>query len=206
MIKRLLKKSLILSSLASLCFSISGYGCTDFLLKSEDNTVVVGRSMEFAKVLPTQIQIFPKGQQVQSVAPNNQKGLSWTSRFDYVGLVYTPAKTVVDGFNERGLSVGALWLPGTQYPNPPNDKIPLQTTLFFADVSAWLLGNFENVEQAKEALSRVYIYAGGIPGFDQIPPIHLSLHDASGASAVVEFLNGKIHLFDNPIGGLNQCA
>jgi choloylglycine hydrolase len=179
------------------------FACTDFIIKSQDNTYVVGRSMEFGQILPTQIQIFPRGATFQSIAPNNQKGLSWTNQYRYIGMVFKPAKTIMDGFNEKGLSIGALWLPGTQYPAPPSASP--ETAIFFADLTSWLLGNFADVEQAKAALSRVNLYAGRIPGFSDIPPIHLSIQDATGKSAVLEFLNGKMHLFDNPIGVLTNA-
>src|SRR5215207_10030926 len=147
----------------------AGFACTDFMLKSQDNAYVVGRSMEFGVVLPAQIQILPKGEQIQSRGPNDQKGMEWTSRHAYLGLVLNPSKVVSDGFNEKGLSVGALWLPGTEYPVPSSNE----SLLFFGEVPAWLLGNFENVEQAKEALQNVNIYAGAIPGFKTVPPVHL---------------------------------
>jgi choloylglycine hydrolase len=44
-----------------------------------------------------------------------------------------------------------------------------------------------------------------LPGFPDIPPLHLSIHDAKGKSLVVEFLEGKMHLFDNPVGVLTNA-
>lgn len=181
----------------------SAQACTDFILKSQDNACVVGRSMEFSAMLPTQIQIFPSGKKVQSSDSENRDGLSWTNKYSYIGLVYASAGLVMDGFNNQGLSVGALWLPGTVYPQKP--AAPSKNDLFFGDVGAWLLGNFATVDEAKEALSQVNIYAASVPGFSFIPPIHLSIHDANGKSLVLEFLNGKAHLFDNNIGVLTNA-
>jgi choloylglycine hydrolase len=180
-----------------------GFACTDFMLKGQDNTYVVGRSMEFGVPLPVQIQIFPKGENKQSPAPNNQNGMTWTSQYAYLGMVLSPSKVIVDGFNEKGLSVGALWFPGVKYP-VPSSASP-ESTIFFADITTWLLGNFSNIEQAKEVLQKVNIYAGAVPGFPEIPPMHLSIHDANGKSLVVEFLDGKINLFDNPVGVLTNA-
>lgn len=199
-----MKRNILKAFLIGLCVIPSmGSACTDFLITSEDKTSVVGRSMEFGQVLPMQIRIFPKGERFQSMAPNQQKGLAWTNQYAYVGLIFKPAQVVVDGFNEKGLSVGALWMPGTQYPNPSNQSS--EAVLFFADVTAWLLGNFASIEESKEGLSRISIYAASIPGFAEIPPIHLSIHDASGKSAAVEFIEGKMKILDNPAGVLTNA-
>lgn len=72
-------------------------------------------------------------------------------------------------------------------------------------MGSWLLGNFTTVDEAKAALQQVNFYAAKIPGFNDIPPIHLSIHDASGKSAVLEFLQGKVSLYDNPVGVLTNA-
>lgn len=197
----------LLSSAFSLAFcllpsALCLFPCTDFILKSQDGACVVGRSMEFGEILPVQIQIFNKGIPFQSTAPNYQKKLSWISKYSYIGIVFKPAKAVLDGFNERGLSFGALWMPGTQYPNPEEAHA---STLFFADLGAWLLGNFATVDEAKTALSKIQVWADKIPGLPGIAPLHLSIHDASGKSAVVEFLEGVMRIDNNPIGVLTNA-
>lgn len=181
---------------------VLGQACTDFLIKSQDNARIVGRSLEFGAILPTQVQTFPKGQLTQSKSPNDQKGIAWTNKYSFIAMVLRPTNIVMDGFNEQGLSFGALWMPGTKYPNPPAST---ENALFFADLGPWILGNFASVEEATEALSKIEVFAASIPGFPEIPPIHLSLHDASGKSAVVEFLQGKMFIFDNPVGILTNA-
>jgi choloylglycine hydrolase len=180
-----------------------GSACTDFIIKSQDNAYIIGRSMEFGQVLPMQIQIVPIGTKYQSAAPNHQKGVSWTSRYAYIGMVFKPANAVLDGFNEKGLSIGELWFPGAQYPPFPTGSP--EKSLALLNIGDWLLGNFATVDEAKEGLLKVNIYAAEVPGFSSVPPIHLSIQDAKGKSAVVEFLNGKMNIFDNPIGVLTNA-
>ncbi|KIA76422.1 Uncharacterized protein YxeI [Parachlamydia acanthamoebae] len=181
----------------------SGFSCTDFLLKAEDRTCIVGRSLEFAQILPTRVQLFPKGEQFQSPAPNNQKGMQWTSKYAFVGMVILPSKAISDGFNEKGFSVGALWMPGTEY--PAVSSAPADTMIHFADIMAWLLGNVETVEEAKNALEKMHVYSDKVAGFSIIPPVHLSLHDANGKSGVVEFIKGKVNIYDNPVDVLTNA-
>lgn len=193
----------LLSITLGLCAtSNQGLACTDFILKSQDQAYIVGRSLEFGRILPTQIQSFPKGEIIVSQTPDHQKGMAWTSQYAYMGMVFKPAKVILDGFNEKGLSIGYLWMPGTEYPALETNSST--TPLFFADMPAWLLGNFATVAEVKAALTKVNIYAGPIPGFSDIPPVHLVVHDNQGQTVVVEFLKGKMHVFDDPVGVLTN--
>ncbi len=201
-------KALFFSLITSLFTAIiavptAGFACTDFVIKSQDNAYIVGRSMEFGQVLPIQIQIFPKGEKYQSSAPNQQKGASWINQYAYIGMVFKPANALLDGFNEKGLSIELLWFPDVQYPPAPSGSP--EKILALGDIGSWLLGNFTTVEEAKEGLLKMNIYAADVPGFASIPPVHLSIHDAKGKSAVVEFLKGKMNIFDNPIGVLTNA-
>ncbi len=171
--------------------------CTDFILKCDDGAHIVGRSMEFSRELPTKIQMNPPGQTIQSGAPNGKRGKAWTSKYGYAAAVcFEDAFT--DGLNEKGLSVGALWFPDVEYPDV--SSAPPEEVIDFMHIGPWLLGNFETVHEATGALRNVYIYTHQISEFDAVPPIHLSLHDAMGNSAVVEFLDGKLEVFDNQVG------
>lgn len=189
---------------AILAIPTTSFGCTDFLLKAKDNSCVVGRSLEFGELLNTQVQIHPKGEHKKAQAPNGQSGLSWTSKFSYMGMSVMPANAIMDGFNEGGLSVGILWMPDAKYPalaegTPPESIIDLQS------ISAWFLGNFSTVDEAINALTKVNVYAAPVIGFAQEPPVHFSLHDSTGKSAVIEFLNGKTTVFANPVGILTNA-
>lgn len=196
---------LLITNLLAIIYILpfSGFACTDFMIKSQDNAYIVGRSLEFGQILPVQIQVFSKGETVQSLAPQAQKGLSWTNKYSYIGLLVLPSKALMDGFNDQGLSVGALWMPGTEY--PPLPPVPTDNKIFFADLGSWLLGNFASVEEATAALSKVSIYASYIPGFKEIPPIHLSIQDATGKSVALEFIKGKMYIFENPVGVLTNA-
>ncbi len=177
--------------------SMSCSACTDFVLKSQDNAFVAGRSLEFGQILPTQVKLFPRNENVQTVAPNNQKGMNWTSKYAYAGMAIFPQDLVIDGQNEKGLSVGILWFPDSVYPDV--SKAAPSSVMGFTDLSRWLLGNFASVAEAKAALAKINIFAYVIPELGPTAPgVHFSIHDAKGNSLVLEFLNGEARLFDNP--------
>jgi len=164
--------------------------CTDFLLQAADidNSVVIGRSMEFGEDLGSQILVGGRGTKKQSAAPDSPKGgLSWKAKYGYVGLNVAKLdlpKLICDGMNEKGLSIGALWLPGyTQYSPTVSNKAQ---ALEVKDFTNWVLGNFATVAEVKTGLTGVQIWGGSLTN-SQIP-IHFSIHDASGESAVLEFL------------------
>ena len=86
--------------------------------------------------------------------------------------------------NEKGLSIGALWLPGyTQYSSTVSNKTQ---ALDVTDFTNWVLGNFATVAEVKAGLTGVQIWGGSLANAKI--PIHFSIHDASGESAVLEFL------------------
>jgi len=63
--------------------------CTDFLLQAadKDNSVVIGRSMEFGEDLGSQILVGGRGTKKHGAAPDLPLGgLSWTAKYGYVGL------------------------------------------------------------------------------------------------------------------------
>lgn len=182
-------------------FPMAAFCCTDFLIKTTDQTCINGRSMEFGHVFQTSIVVHPRAERVTSQAPLNKYGLTWTSLYGYVGL-FDEGNQYLDGFNEKGLSVGALWFPDGKYPDP--ESLPEKRILSYMDLPLWILGNFATIEELKPALETVHVYAYKVPVFNAIPPIHYAIHDATGASLVVEFINGKMCVYDNRVGVLTN--
>ncbi len=164
--------------------------CTDFLLQAADNSLVVGRSMEFGEDLRSQILVGGRGTKKQSGAPGSLKGgLGWTAKYGYVGLNVAGLgpefeHVIADGMNEKGLSIGALWLPGfTEYNPAVSDNAQ---ALLVTDFANWVLGNFATVGEVDEGLTHVQIWGDSWLGANI--PMHFSIHDASGISIVIEFL------------------
>jgi choloylglycine hydrolase len=183
--------------------------CTDFLLQAadKDNSVVVGRSMEFGEDLGSQILVGGRGTKKQSGAPDSPMGgLSWTAKYGYVGLNVAGLDLphlICDGMNEKGLSIGALWLPGyTRYsPTVSSKPQALDVKLF----TNWVLGNFATVAEVKTGLTGVQIWSSSL--MSTKIPIHFSIHDASGTSVVIEFLEGNTQglVQSNTVGVLTNA-
>ena len=191
-----------IASALILNFSPQIEGCTDFLLETKDGAYINGRSMEFAIDLQTTFRIHARNENLSSKAPNGSKGIQWTSKYGYISATAFGKPLVVDGLNEAGLSFGALWLPKTQYQNIETDES--DKALDFAYFGDWVLGNFSTIAEVKEALKEIRVWGHPVAPLKDTPPLHISLHDATGNSLVIEFINGEMKIYDNPIGVLTN--
>ncbi|MFG0332168.1 MAG: linear amide C-N hydrolase, partial [Maioricimonas sp. JB049] len=160
--------------------------CTRCVYLGPEDTVVVGRSMDWAEDPGTNLYCLPRGMQRHgSAGPNS---IEWTSRYgSLVGSFYDIAS--VDGMNEKGLVANMLYLVESDY-GTPNGKTPLMS------ISLWtqyVLDNFASVEEAVHALRQepFRIVAPVLP--DGSPAQgHLSISDPSGDSAIFEYVDGKL--------------
>jgi choloylglycine hydrolase len=177
--------------------------CTDFLIKSNDEAVVNGRSLEFAIDLDSKITVHPRGEARMSAAPNNSQGVTWTSQYGYIAVTAFDLDCAFDGMNEKGLSVGALWLPGSQYEDVTAANY--DKALSVAEVANWMLSNFGSVDEVEQALNSVQIWGEEIPQMGSVPPLHFAIHDADGNSLVLELLNGEKRVHKNRIGVLTNA-
>ncbi|WP_244221732.1 linear amide C-N hydrolase [Corallococcus exercitus] len=138
--------------------------CTDFLITGNDTRVasgsiaVNGRSMEFGPDLNSQLMVHASGESFQSMGPSGKPGLKWTSTYGFVGLTALTDKVIVDGLNTQGLSVGALWLPGSAYPQVTQ---PAQA-LALVDFVSWALGTCGSVADVQAALKSVQVWEGDL--------------------------------------------
>lgn len=163
--------------------------CTRLVYLGPDNTVITGRSMDFSIDIPANLWMFPRG-----MARSGQVGansITWVSKYGSVVASSWDIATP-DGMNEKGLVANLLWLVASQYQAfEPNGSKPGLT------ISAWaqyVLDNFATVQEAVDALrSEAFtVVSDFIPGTEKFTTVHLSLSDASGDSAIFEYLEGKL--------------
>lgn len=143
--------------------------------------------MDWLEDMQTNLWIFPRG--MERDGGMGEKGLKWTSKYGSVIASVYEAGTA-DGMNEKGLVANLLFLVESEYPSATSDTRPQ------VSIAAWtqyILDSFATVEEAvaemrKEAFRPVSVVApNGIEG-----KIHLSISDASGDSAIFEYIGGKL--------------
>jgi choloylglycine hydrolase len=181
--------------------------CTSLRLRAGDGTVLVGRTMEYALDVNWELRAVPRGVRQTSAAPHGD-GLSWTGVHGYVGIgvaettafgMTIPSQpSVPDGVNEQGLYAGLLYLPSfAEYEEPGG--VAAERLLAPMDAAAYVLGTCATVAEAVAAFATVVVWAAPLPVIG-VPPLHLVLHDRDGAAAVIEWVAGRRHVYDNPIG------
>lgn len=191
-----------------LLFVLPVNACTDVVLKALDNTVMVGRTMEFGPDLHSSIYVSPRGTEVTNTTPKGKQAMSWQSKYGYVFVDYFGEKKPVDGMNEKGLSLGALYLPDyTEYNPMPDSKEGLSHAMSYINFMSWVLGQFDSVNELKKALPGMTVYANPLAVLGQknvVFPLHVIVTDRTGESIVVEWVKGKTHVYDNKIGVLTN--
>ncbi|WP_457575781.1 linear amide C-N hydrolase [Desulfomarina sp.] len=184
--------------------NISVNACTALHVTAKDGGVVVGRTMEFGLDTQSDAVVVPAGTELTSSLPEKAKGIHYTTRYGFVGNNFMGKHMVVDGMNEKGLYVGALYLPGyADYPAGSSEDAA--KSMAPEDYVAWLLSNFAEVTEVKKNYNNVILVQNPqkeIGG--QSFPGHFLVTDRSGASVVIEPTEKTLKLFDNPLGVLTN--
>jgi len=181
------------------------YSCMSFRIAAKDGNIMIGRTMEFGVESHWRIAVVPRDIQFTSPAPGGKSGLTWKNKYGYLAVVGWGIDTMVsDGMNEAGLSFGGLWYESDvkyQEIGPGEEKRALAQTLS----GEWILGNFATVDELKQARDQIKIFGYVVPALGMAPPAHAIIYDASGKSVVIEFGDGKVELYDNPLGILTNA-
>lgn len=182
--------------------SMPQFGCSTFQITAMDGTVVVGRGMDYPVNMQSQILCFNREEECTTLAPDNQNGLGWTSKLGFIGINAFGLNCIDDGLNEKGLSFAILTLPETEYQTvtPNEDKIALPVS----QLGKWILGNFGTSHEVEKALKTVKIWGDTIPIINQVPKVHVALHDNNQHNLVIEFIKGEAKVHHNPIGVLTN--
>ena len=171
----------------SAAFATQADACTRVVYLGANDDVITARSMDWKVDVMTNLWIFPRGMKRSGEAGPNS--IHWTSKYGSVIATGYEVSTT-DGMNEAGLAANVLWLVESQYPKYDGKGKPGLTIAAWAQ---YVLDNYATVEEAVNALRKepFTIVTDAVPGEDRLATLHLSLSDASGDSAIVEYIGGK---------------
>ncbi len=173
--------------------------CTGIRISAHDGSVIYARTLEFAEPLESQILFLPRNYEFVGTTASGRPGLTWHSKCAAVGMNGESFNLLVDGVNEHGLAAGGFYFPdfaGYQSATAPE----VAKTIAPWEVPTWILTNFKTVDEVREALPTIRVAAAPINHQGDVPPLHYVTHDASGNSLVIEYVDGKLTTFENPIG------
>lgn len=191
---------LLLATL-SVCAVKTAFSCTDIRVNATDGTILITRTLEFAEDLQSNLRSSPRERTFHMTAPNGKPGMSWNNQYGYLYLDAFNHDIAMDGMNEQGLAFEYLYLPNfTQYQTVTEGQE--NKAISYLNFGDWVLGNFKSVDELKAALPSIFVYSQPmqIAGNSMVLPVHAAVHDASGKSIVIEFVNGKLNVYDNPLG------
>ena len=157
--------------------------------------------MEFGFKLDSSVIVIPRqyGLSATGVDGKTGSGMSWKSKYAAVGLNAFDMPVLTDGMNEKGLTGGILYFPDYVGYADPKTANP-DGAIAPWDFLTWALTNFETVAEVKAGLKGISIIGVKEPTMGIVPPFHYTLHDATGASLVIEPVDGTLKVYDNPLG------
>ncbi|KAL4458866.1 hypothetical protein ABPG75_013731 [Micractinium tetrahymenae] len=192
------------------------HACTVFLLNCSNLrwAPVSGRTNDFMPPAEVgwRMDVVPPGTHAGTPPCPTCKATTFATKYGYAGHTALGGSIMNDGMNSEGLAAGLLWLEKTPFEiifDPAGPK----HAIAWLDVVPFLLGNFGTVQEALAWLmgDEVQVttslppapYQKVLEGLGlrgtQIP-LHLSLMDAAGSTALVEFAPNGTQLYrDVPV-------
>jgi len=163
--------------------------CTRAVFKGPNNTVITGRSMDFSLEIPANQWIFPRGMKRNGEVGDNS--IEWVSKYGSL-IVSSWDISTSDGMNEKGLVANMLWLVESEY--PAFEKNGTEKGLSISLWAQYVLDNFATVQEAVDFLGKesFAVVSDFIPGTEKFTTVHLSISDASGDNAILEYIKGKL--------------
>lgn len=186
-------------------FLFAGYldACTGLRIMPEDGNAIHGRTLEFGVEVKTSIACIPRGYTFQGETANG-KGLEYVSKYAAIGAYCFNVVALMDGTNEEGLSIGTFYFPGFASYTPTTAENQ-NKSLSPIDFPNWILTQFKTLDEVKQGISEVVISPTVFKQWGNIvPPFHYIVYDKSGKSIVIEPVDGKLAVYDNPLGVLTN--
>ncbi|WP_428030427.1 linear amide C-N hydrolase [Ancylobacter sp.] len=184
--------------------------CTSLSYRDAQGKVYFGRTLELTLDLPYQIVYFPVGFPSHSVVEGHPAA-DYVARHAMLTVtmpyrIPTPDAPigiddlkVLEGLNDRGLTFSLLSYPTAA--GKHRSVAMTQAVLSASDLGTWCLGQFATVAEVKAALGDqpiVLVPLAMLGGVES--PFHYVVHDATGAALVIEFDQGEMKVYDNPVG------
>jgi choloylglycine hydrolase len=162
------------------------HACTRALYVAKDGTVLTGRSMDWGEDMHSNMWVLPRGMKRDGMGGANT--VTWESKYGSLVVSGYDIGTC-DGMNEKGLVVNMLALVESDYGKPAEGgKVVCMSTW-----AQYLLDLHSTVAEAvadlrkEEFRVQTIILPTGRPA-----NMHLAISDATGDSAIFEYVNGKL--------------
>ena len=182
--------------------------CSSFRIKTSDGHVFFVFNFEAGGDNHTKVVFYPKGTDFSASAPEGRKAASWSSKYAVAGMGWYNQPMLGGGVNEHGLACANLNLPMfTEYQTA--DEKDDGKIIAAWDVPTYFLTQCKSVEEVKAAIPKIKVimqlwHVSTAMGKDVPVEFHYTFHDQSGASMVLEYIDGEPKIYDNELGVLTN--
>jgi penicillin V acylase-like amidase (Ntn superfamily) len=169
--------------------STTSDACTRCVYLGPDDTVITGRTMDWKDEMDTYLWVLPRG--IERTGETGENTVSWKAKYGSL-IVSSWDIATCDGMNEKGLSANMLWLVDSEYPEWDGTTPGLAVSLW----AQYALDNFATVSEAVKGFreAEFTLVTDMIPGTDRLTTVHMSLSDATGDSAILEYIDGELNI------------
>lgn len=186
--------------LTALNLSIPAEACTGITLHAKDGSIVFARTLEWGSFdIKSRLVIAPRGHEYESHLEEGQTGISWKSRYGVVGIDAVEKDYIIDGMNEKGLSVNLFYHPGFA-DHPEADPNDLSHSISPLDVPKFLLTTCESTAEVRDAMSKLRVVSVVEPAIGISPPTHIMVTEPSGKAVVIEYVGKGLQIHGAPLG------
>lgn len=173
-------------SLLSATLSTSAQACTRVLFANAAGGVLVGNNMDWFEDMHTDLMVLPRDHARSGLVKG--KPLKWRSKYGSIIATVYGKPSASNGMNERGFAAHLMGLNGSGY-GVRDETIPGLSIDLWAQ---FYLDNFQNVDEAvRYTQSHVFQVVSFIDPRAGKVQLHLAMEDASGDSAIIEYINGQ---------------
>lgn len=157
--------------------------CTSFAALSADSGAVFGRNFDWSH--RASLLLFtdpPDGYASASMVDlyylgmEGMQDIAWSKRF----VLLAAPHASIDGMNECGVAIAQNAVPHRNTPKDPN-----RPTLLNSQIIRLVLDHAKDVDEALTLIQQYNVEFAGVR-------VHFHIADASGASAIVEYIDGGI--------------
>lgn len=182
----------MVAALLGLGTAVSGWACSRVVYlgdSTRSEIVMVGRTLDWANPIPTNIYVYPRGVERQSNADGPM--LRWKSKYGSVSAVGYDGG-VTEGMNERGLVLNGLFCNETVYKTPVkgDTKTPVMS---MAMIVPFFIDNFATVDEVDRWLrNNTFAISGQTFDGGRVSTLHFEFTDAAGESLIMEYVSGQL--------------
>ena len=197
-------KKLFIIACLFFAFYFKAEACTGISMFSANGSYFQARTIEWAgSNLNSVYVVVPRNFSQTSFTPKGKDGMTFKSKYGYVGLAVQEKEFIAEGLNEAGLSAGLFYYPNFGSYQLYDEKYN-STTISDLQLVSWILSQFATVEEVEANIDKVRIVSL-MGGDGKEAAIHWRVGDSSGKQIVIEIEKGVPHIYDNPIGVITNA-